>query len=71
MAPGVPAEGERVAREIDFSEPEQHSNVWAVTDANGKEVCRVRAKGYDAALLKARNHRSTEGLVVITVTEVK
>lgn len=58
-------------KEIDFSEPEQCSDVWAVTDANGKEVCRVSARGYDAALLKARNHRSTEGLTVITVTRVK
>jgi hypothetical protein len=54
---------------LDFSVPKDWRGWWRVLDADGVLPCRVRAKGYDAAVLKARNRSETAGKAVMVIPE--
>lgn len=53
----------------DFSVPKEWKGWWRVLDSRGTLLCRVEARNYDAALLKARNRPETRGKAFAVVPE--
>jgi hypothetical protein len=58
-----------VPKVLDFSVPKRWGGWWRVLDVDGVLLCRVRAKNYDAAVLKARNRSETAGKAFMVVPD--
>lgn len=56
---------------LDFSDDKEWTGKWLVLDNAGKELCKVTAKTYDAALNKARNRPETAGIPFMVIKEEK
>lgn len=54
---------------LDFSVPKEWKGWWRVLDADGVLLCRVQARNYDAAVLKARNRPETAGKAFLVTPE--
>lgn len=54
---------------LDFSVPKEWKGWWRVLGPDGTLLCRVKARNYDAAVLKARNRPETVGTAFVVIPE--